>query len=383
MKVAVVGYGTVGRSVYQMLKNAEGFTPGKVLMLPEFFTDASFQTTDYNDILNDKETAAVVECITDAKCGYEYARAALEAGKHVVSSSKAMVAVYGPKLNKLAREKGVAFLFGAACGGSMPILFALSQSRQMDEVQHISGILNGTTNYMLDAMQRKGCTYEAALKTAQKLGYAEADPTADVSGQDAQRKIMLGCAVSYGLLPVEGVDREGIENMTSADVNHFAPKGLVCRLIAKGGKNEDGSIYACVEPTLFPKNAPEASVLDNNNLAKSLCKFNGALVMIGQGAGGDPTASNVMRDLVNIASGCRAFLPADCKEGAAMNDSRLNRYYVRLQEEDLALFPAEETEKDGSVYRLTTAPLSVSRMHRLAAEIRAAGRKVFFAAIAE
>lgn len=383
MKVALVGFGTVGRSVYQMLKEAEGFTAGKVLMLPQFLTDTTFQTTDYSDILNDPETDAVVECITDAKCAYEYAKAALQAGKHVVSSSKAMVAVYGAELNKIARENKVAFLFGAACGGSMPILFALCQSRQMDEVQSVSGILNGTTNYMLDAMQRKGCTYEDALKTAQQLGYAEADPTADVSGQDALRKIMLACAVSYGVLPVEGLNREGIENLTAEDVCHFAPKGKVCRLIAKGGKNEDGSIYACVEPVLFPKSAPECSVLDNNNLAKSVCKYNGSLVLMGQGAGGDPTASNVLRDLVNIRMGCKAFLPEVCVEGAASNENTLNRYYVRLEEADLNLFPAEETEQDGQVYRLVTAPISVSAMHQRAAQIRAAGRKVFFAAVAE
>ena len=382
MKVALVGYGTVGKSVYKMLEKAEGLTPGKVLVLPEFYT-APFQTTDYNDILNDAETEAVVECITDIECGYEYAKAALEKGKHVVSSSKAMVAVYGPELNKLAREKGVAFLFGAACGGSMPILFALSQSRQMDEVQSVSGILNGTTNYMLDAMQRKGCTYEDALKVAQELGYAEADPTADVSGQDPLRKIMLACAVAYGVLPVDGLNREGIESLTAADVNHFAPKGKVCRLIAKGGKNDDGSVYAYVEPVLFPKNAPECSVLDNNNLAKSVCKYNGSLVMIGQGAGGDPTASNVLRDLINIKTGYCHFLPAKCEEGAAHNENDVHRYYVRLDEKDLALFPAEEVEQTGDVYRLITAPIAVSKMHQLAADIRAEGRKVFFAAVAE
>lgn len=382
MKVALVGYGTVGKSVYKMLEKAEGLTPGKVLVLPEFYT-APFQTTDYNDILNDAETEAVVECITDIKCGYEYAKAALEKGKHVVSSSKAMVAVYGPELNKLAREKGVAFLFGAACGGSMPILFALSQSRQMDEVQSVSGILNGTTNYMLDSMQRKGCTYEDALKVAQELGYAEADPTADVSGQDPLRKIMLACAVAYGVLPVDGLNREGIESLTAADVNHFAPKGKVCRLIAKGGKNDDGSVYAYVEPVLFPKNAPECSVLDNNNLAKSVCKYNGSLVMIGQGAGGDPTASNVLRDLINIKTGYCHFLPAKCEEGAAHNENDVHRYYVRADEKDLALFPAEEVEQTEKVYRLITAPIAVSKMHQLAADIRAEGRKVFFAAVAE
>lgn len=382
MKVALVGFGTVGKSVYKLLQQAEGITPGLVLVLPEFYT-APFQTTDYNDILNDAETDVVVECITDAKCGYEYAKAALEAGKHVVSSSKAMVAVYGPELNRIAREKGVAFLFGAACGGSMPILHALSQSRKMDKVQSVSGIFNGTTNYMLDAMQRKGCSYEDALKVAQQLGYAEADPTADVSGQDSLRKIMLACAVSYGILPVEGLNREGIENLTAEDVCHFAPKGLVCRLIAKGGKNEDGSVYACVEPVLFPKSAPECSVLDNNNLAKSVGLYNGSLVLIGQGAGGDPTATNVLRDLILIQNGCQHFLPENCTEGKACNENECHRYYVRVEMEDQALFPAEEVEQDGSLCRIITAPMAVSRAHQLAAQIRAAGRKIFFAGLDE
>ncbi len=382
MKVALVGFGTVGKSVYKMLQQAEGITPGLVLVLPEFYT-APFQTTDYNDILNDPETDAVVECITDAEEGYKYAKAALMAGKHYVSSSKAMVALHAPELNKLAREKGVAFLFGAACGGSMPILHALSQSRQMDKILSVSGILNGTTNYMLDAMQRKGCSYEDALKVAQQLGYAEKDPTADVSGQDSLRKIMLACAVSWGILPVDGLNREGIESLTAEDVNHFAPKGLVCRLIAQGGKNQDGSVYACVEPVLFPGNAPECAVLDNNNLAKSQCLYNGSLVLMGQGAGGDPTASNVLRDLLLIQNGLKNFLPETCEEGKANNEGGCHRYYVRLDAQDSDLFPAAETEMEGNICRIITPPMAVSRAHDAAKAIRAAGRKVFFAALAE
>ncbi len=382
MKVALVGFGTVGKSVYRMLNEAEGITAGKVMVLPEFLT-APFQTTDYNDILNDGETEAVVECITDAECAYDYAKRAILAGKHVVSSSKAMVAVYGPELNALARQQGVAFLFGAACGGGIPILHTLSQSRKMDEVLSVSGILNGTTNYMLDAMQRKGCTYDAALKAAQQLGYAEMDPTADVSGQDSLRKIMLACAVSYGVLPAKGLNREGIESLTAEDVNHFAPRGLVCRLIAKGGKGEDGSIYACVEPVLFQRNAPECSVLDNNNLAKSLCRFNGSLVLMGQGAGGDPTAATVLRDLTCIRYGYKYYMPEKCVLGEANNNELWYRYYVRLAAQDLPLFPAAEVEQDGENYRILTAPLSVCDMHEKAKNIRAAGRKIFFAALAE
>ena len=138
-----------------------------------------------------------------------------------------------------------------------------------------------------------------------------------------------------------------------------------------------------MEPTLFPKNAPECAVLDNNNMAKSQCLFNGSLVLMGQGAGGDPTASNVMRDLVLIKSGLKNFLPESCEEGKANNAGGCPRYYVRLDARDTDLFPAAETEMDGNICRIITSPMAVSRAHDAAKAIRAAGRKVFFAALAE
>ena len=143
---------------------------------------------------------------------------ALEAGKHFITANKAMVASHGLELAALAREKGAAFLFSAACGGGVPFLHNLTLSAETDRIEAVSGILNGTTNYMLDAMQRRGLSYGDALREAQSLGYAESDPTADVSGLDALRKMQLACAVAFGVLPQSGMLCEGMEHFTAADV---------------------------------------------------------------------------------------------------------------------------------------------------------------------
>ena len=209
MKVAVLGFGTVGVGVYEMLKTAQGLEPGPVLVRPGK-ADAPYKVTSLEEIVNDESVQAVVEVMGGIEPAYTYAVAALEHGKHFVTSNKALVAAKGVALNKLAREKGVAFLFSAACGGAVPILHNLALARESDKILALGGILNGTTNYMLDAMQRLGLDYGDALADAQRLGYAEADPTADVSGLDALRKIMLADAVAYGLLPQEGLLNEGI-----------------------------------------------------------------------------------------------------------------------------------------------------------------------------
>ena len=383
MKIGLLGAGTIGFGVCEIVKKMPGMEIVKVLDRRDIPGLENIITHDVDDILNDPAIDTVVELLGGNEPAHTWAVKALKAGKNLVTANKLMVSENLTELMAAAREGGADFRFSAAVGGGIPFLFNLLRARRVDDIVDVGGILNGTTNYMLDLMQSQGIGYAEALKLAQDAGYAEADPTADVSGQDPLRKIMLACAVAYGVLPVDGLNREGIESLTAADVNHFAPKGKVCRLIAKGGKNDDGSVYAYVEPVLFPKNAPECSVLDNNNLAKSVCKYNGSLVMIGQGAGGDPTASNVLRDLINIKTGYCHFLPAKCEEGAAHNENDVHRYYVRADEKDLALFPAEEVEQTGDVYRLITAPIAVSKMHQLAADIRAEGRKVFFAAVAE
>ncbi len=382
MKVAVLGFGTVGVGVFEMLKNAEGMEQGTVLVRPGK-NDTAFKRTSIEEIVNDPEIDAVAEVMGGIEPAFSYAAAALRAGKHFVTSNKALVAAKGIELSKIAYENNVGFLFSAACGGAVPYLHNLSIARESDEIISLSGILNGTTNYMLDSMQRLGLEYEDALRDAQRLGYAEADPTADVSGMDALRKIMLACAVSYDMLPAEGLLNEGIENISSQDVKHFMSKGYTCRLMVNGGKTENGGVYAYVEPVLFPEGAPECSVLQNFNMACYEGRNSGRISLMGQGAGRYPTASAVLRDLSGIASGRMYMLRKECRAVKAENDKYFHRYYIRLPEKMSACVAAESVETENGIARIITKSMSVLEMHETVKKIREDGGEVFFAAIGE
>ena len=380
MKVSVLGYGTVGFGVCSMLEKAPGLELVSVLVRPGK-ADQPFKVTSIEDIVSDPSVEAVVEVMGGVEPAYSYVAAALRAGKHAVTSNKALVAAHGPELAAIAEEKGVAFLFSAACGGGVPFLHNLALAAESDAIEFVGGILNGTTNFMLDAMQSEGMDYGEALSRAQALGYAEADPTADVSGLDALRKIMLACAVAYDKLPVDGFSREGIEAVTAADVAHFRSKGLVLRLVTKGGLGEDGRLYAYVQPTLLAASSPEASVLKNFNMAKYRGVNAGDIIMIGQGAGRYPTASAVVRDLSDITHGLKGMMKASCERVSADNSICDCRYYVRADAAFAGELPLAESESDGGVVRGVTQNLSVSAMHALAASLRDKGASLFFAAL--
>ncbi len=381
MKVAVLGYGVVGYGVHEMLKAAQGLEAGTVLVRPGK-ADADFKCSDIEDIVNDRSIDIVAEVMGGIEPAFTYVKKALLAGKHVVTSNKALVAAHGIELAAIARKKGAAFLFSAACGGAVPFLHNLSLAVASDKIKRLGGILNGTTNFMLDSMQRKNLDYADALAQAQALGYAEADPTADVSGLDALRKIMLACAVSYGILPTKGLCSEGIDSLTAEDVRAFTADGFCCRLLAKGGLGTNG-IYAYVEPVLFKQGAAELSVLDNFNMAYYEAENSGRIVLMGQGAGRWPTASAVLRDISCIARGEREMLPSCCCEAPAENDGISSRYYVRCSTKYLDWFDTDKADVCGENFRAYTKAISVKAMHALADKIRKDGGKVFFAAIDE
>ena len=376
MKVAVLGYGVVGKGVHDMLRTCACLEAGPVLVRPGK-ADADFKL---DTVAADPTVEAVAEVMGGVDVPYAYAVKIIEAGKHFVTSNKALVAARGVELARLAREKGVAFLFSAACGGTVPFLHNLELARQVDEIESLGGILNGTTNYMLDRMQSEGMGYAEALSEAQKLGYAEADPTADVTGLDALRKIMLGCAVAYDRLPDEGLFNEGIDSLSAEDVQHFQAKGLTCRLLAKGGLAE-GRLYAYVQPALLPADAPECAVKKNFNMAKYMGKNSGQVVLMGQGAGRYPTATAVLRDLQCIVYGQRSMLSEGCEYAKAENDGCVCTYYVRIDEAFADAVPFAEKESDGAAVRGLTLPMSVKDMHLLAARLRKGGASLFFAEI--
>ncbi len=381
MKVAVLGFGTVGVGVYEMLQAAKGLEAGPVLVRPGK-NDQPFKVTSIEEITEDPSVDAVAEVMGGVEPAFSYAMAAIRAGKHFVTSNKALVAAKGVELNRAARENGVSFLFSAACGGGVPFLHNLARAAETDEIVSVGGILNGTTNYMLDQMQSTGMDYAEALKEAQQLGYAEADPTADVTGLDALRKIMLACAVAWGVLPQKGLLNEGIDSLSAEDVRDFAGRGYVCRLLAGGKRAEDGKVSAFVEPVLLGRTEAECAVLKNYNMARYEGKNAGPIAMIGQGAGRYPTASAVLRDLSGICAGEAAMFSADCEDGTADNGSEAHVYYVRLPASSKDCLPVKEVLKEeGDTVRILTGPVSVRQMHETAAAVRAEGKSLFFAAV--
>ncbi|MBQ3702176.1 MAG: homoserine dehydrogenase [Oscillospiraceae bacterium] len=377
MKVAILGFGTVGVGVYEMLEKCAGLEPGPVLVRPGK-ADKPFKVTSIEAIVDDPSVGAVAEVMGGIEPANTYVAMALKAGKHVVTSNKALVAAHGIELCELARINGVSFLFSAACGGGVPFLHNLAIAAQSDKILSLGGILNGTTNFMLDAMQSEGKDYGDVLKQAQALGYAEADPTADVSGLDALRKIMLACAVAYDKLPVDGFSREGIESITAADVADFQARGLTCRLITSGGPAGD-SVYAYVEPVLFPASSPECAVVKNFNMAKYNGENAGAIVLMGQGAGRYPTASAVVRDLCGLGS-LEMFRPA-CVEVRADNSNCVHSYYVRVNDDKADRFSFAESKAADNAVRGVTVPMAVPVMHAMAEDIRSEGGSIFFAAM--
>lgn len=365
MKVAILGFGTVGRGVFEMIEACEGLQCPKVLERPGV-CDADFIVNNIEDITADKGIDAVVECIGGTTIAHDFAVRVLSAGKHFVTSNKALVSAYGLELRNLAAANNCAFLFSAACGGTMPVLFNLDVARKSDSIVRAGGILNGTVNFMLTRMQEDGWDYDEALKEAQRLGYAEADPSADVGGLDTLRKVILLSAVGFDVFPSGKLYCEGIENTSAEVISILKKHNLVLRLLGSCGRDGEGSFYAFVQPAAFRPSAAEANIRMNTNMAFWEGKNCGKVSVSGQGAGRYPTAANVLRDLTEVAAGRRTMLSENCAAGSVNAEKCFFSYITVI---------------DGKVEFTEKIPVSV--MHERAVELRNKGAKVFFAAVEE
>ena len=358
IQIAVMGFGTVGAGVEEILQTTGALLEkrlGEAVALKYIldirdFPDSPFGALvahDFETIVNDPELDVVVETIGGAGVAYEYTRRALLAGKHVVTSNKELVATRGRELLTLAEEKNVNYLFEASVGGGIPILRPLQQCLAANEIEEVFGILNGTTNYILTRMVRSGITFEAALKEAQAMGYAEQDPTADVEGQDACRKICILADLAFGreVLP-EQVPTEGISGVTLRDVEIVEKAGWRVKLLGRAVRRADGSICAYVAPHLVEEHHPIAAVEDVFNAVMVRGNAVGEVMFYGPGAGKLPTASAVVADVIDAAQhrqqrrriGWEAGAAAACSGAAALS----MRCYLRTKD-DLgrveALFP--------------------------------------------
>ncbi len=353
MNIGLLGFGVVGRGVYEIVNSRKDMHVTKVLCLEDITLPDAQAVKDFGEILKDDTIDTVVEAMGGLRPSYSFVRAALEAGKNVVTSNKALVCTYYDDLIPLAEKMGVKFRCTAAVGGGIGWLSELERSRRVQNIQEVGGIMNGTCNYILDNMTRFGLDYSDALKQAQKLGYAEANPATDVDGIDTWHKVILSSNIAFGVsMDKETVPVAGIANIQAEDVANFTAHGLVCKLISTGKRTEKGySVY--VQPTLVSQGTPESAVPLNYNLITFIGETSDRMSFYGQGAGRYPTAYNVVEDLVDVLSGKGFYAPYG--ETVSADNSAAMRYYVRGPWQG----DVEETWGNAVI----TAPVSVSQIH--------------------
>lgn len=380
MKVAIIGMGVVGRGAYEIIRDelAPDIQVKYVMDLRELDDVDCIVTKDIDQIISDPEVDLVFESIGGLHPAYEFVASSLKAGKSVVTANKHLISKYYKDLHNIARDNNACLEFTSSAGGGIPWLYNLDRTRRCGEIHTISGIINGTTNYILDRMNRTGESFEEVLKQAQSFGYAEADPSADIDGLDVQRK----CAISINrafdvIVSPEDIPAAGIRYITRDDIIAFRAAGKVCRLICHGAF-QGGKVVAYVEPTLFDDDSLEASVHDNNNLITLTGNYVGRLSIYGQGAGRYPTAHSIVEDIVDIHEGHTH--PYRLSVDAEVDNSVVyHSYYVRGDDMSFIEDHVIGTRGKGIV----TGPISVAEMHSLVQERLAAGEKVFFAAMNE
>ena len=312
IQVAVMGYGTVGSGVVEVIeknkeeinkKSGEEINIKYILDLRDFPGDpyADKVVHDVELILNDPEIMIICETMGGLKPAYDFTKRALQAGKSVCTSNKELVAVHGPELIRIAHENKCNYLFEASVGGGIPIIRPLNYSLTAEKIDGITGILNGTTNYILSRMEKEGADFEEVLKEAQEKGYAEKNPEADVEGYDACRKIAILSSLMCGKnVKYEDIYTEGITKITSTDFAYAHAMGKTIKLLAQS-KEADGKFYAMVAPFMISKQHPLYMVNDVFNAVCVHGNMLGDSMYYGRGAGKLPTASAVVSDVVDCA----------------------------------------------------------------------------------
>lgn len=378
MVIGLLGLGTVGGGVYNLVNGRTDMKIKYICCLenPEGLTATLTRNAD--DIFSDPEVDTVVEVMGGLHPAKDFVIKALQAGKNVVTANKLLVAECYKELIELARSKGVAFRCTAAAGGGIPWLTAIERCKRVDTINSVSGIMNGTTNYIMDTMHKQSVSFSDVLGQAQQLGYAEADPSADIDGKDIQNKLVISANVAFDvLLEKKDVPVYGIRNVTAADIATFKNHGFCCKLMARSVRRS-GKISAYVEPTLVSSEQLEASVPSNFNLISFRGENAGKQSYYGQGAGRYPTAYNVVEDLIDVLGGVRHFYTSTMLDAQVDNEMIAHQYYVRTDCEDDWL-------KEKTVERwetgVVTKPVSVAQLHAWAKEREAQGAALFFAAI--
>ena len=350
VKIAILGYGTVGSGVFVFVRRNRNEITNKigdeielkyVLDLKTFEDDPVMEvlTSNYDDIINDDEVKIVCETMGGVKPAYEFTKRALESGKSVCTSNKELVEKHGPKLLKIAKANNCSYLFEASVGGGIPIIRPLRTSLAQEEILSITGILNGTTNYILTKMETEGLAFEDVLKRAQEKGYAERNPDADILGFDACRKIAILTSLAYGKnVDYADILTEGITAVTGTDFAYAKKMGATIKLFAKSLK-KDGKYYALVAPFMVTSENPLYAVNGVFNAILLNCNMGGETMYYGKGAGKLATASAVVADVLDCAKHIGKNLDTKWDEEKleiSPVDSAVRRFFVRVLGNDLA-----------------------------------------------
>ena len=366
VKVAVLGYGTVGSGVVEVIESnnaqvsrsaGEEMHVKYILDLRDFPEDPYGDRVvhDINLILEDPEISIVCEVMGGTGAAYQFSKQALEAGKSVCTSNKELVAKHGPELLALAREHNCNYLFEASVGGGIPVIRPINSSLTAEKILSIQGIVNGTTNYILTKMGSQGADFEDVLKQAQELGYAERNPEADVEGHDACRKLAILSSLMTGKnVDSDQIYTEGITRITTADFDYAKAAGMTIKLLAIGRLTEEGRVLAMVAPFLVGNAHPLAMVNDVFNAIFITGNMLGDSMYYGRGAGKLPTASAVVSDVIDCARNQGRTIPCfwdpESAEVADVSETE-QRYFLRVKAsakaEAEAAFPGRILELPG------------------------------------
>jgi homoserine dehydrogenase len=399
VNVGLVGFGVIGSGVVSLLQQYSSLLKqrsGVEIELQrvvdididrprDVTVERKRLLTDYRNVVNDPHIDIVIELVGGTGVAFDIVSQALSAGKHVVTANKALLCARGPEIFALATAKQKEVRFEASVAGGIPIIKAITESLASDRIHSVYGIVNGTTNFILTRMIEEAWTFEDALKRAQELGFAEADPTLDVNGGDAEHKLHILSTVAFNTIPEKGaIFREGIQNVKLRDVLYAKELGYVIKLLAIG-KLENNLVSLRVHPTLIPSRCSLASVKNEFNAVMLGSEFLGQTLFVGRGAGARPTATAVVADIVDIATGMlqnKEFNASQYGKGdqyamLATGDIR-SRFYLRLATEERAGILAQVTkilsDEDISISAITQeeglvdGPIPIVILTRLARE---------------
>lgn len=340
MKIAILGLGTVGYGVYDIINSQQYLKDIKVkyvldknLELQKILNKETLLTTDYNKIIDDNEVELIVETMGAKNFSFECIKKALLAGKSVVTANKEVIAEHIDELTNIKNEKNISLYYEASVGGGIPIIYPLHQASKVNKIASIKGILNGTTNFILTKMSEENYTFADALKLAQEKGFAEADPTADLEGLDMVRKIAILSSIAYkGEINLENIYHYGISTLQKEDIDFIKENGYVLKLIASSIDN--GNIIDIrIEPSLVSDSSVFSKANNEFNIVAVDCNINGELMFYGKGAGRYPTANAIVNDIIMYKENDNSYSFKNENKLEVKENNELSKYYLRYNNE--------------------------------------------------